>query len=69
MQENTVFVLYQRKNTLKVPSQPSVMLYTYEEMTNIVNDQNAGMEVEYRVGPNARIWKRQEDGTFVELTS
>ena len=69
MQENTVFVLYQRKNTLKVSSQPSVMLYTYEEMTNIANDQNAEMEVEYRVGPNARIWQRQEDGTFIELTS
>jgi hypothetical protein len=27
------------------------------------------MEIEYRVGPNARVWKKQEDGTFTELTS
>lgn len=69
MRDNTVTVCYQRKNILKVASLPSVLLNTYDEITNITNDQNAEMEIEYRIAPNARIWKRLEDGTFIELTS
>ena len=69
LQDNIVTICYQRKNTLKIASEPAVLLHTYDEVTNIINDQDAEMEVEYRVAPNARIWERQEDGTFRELTS
>jgi hypothetical protein len=55
MESGKVFICYERKNTLKVPSQPYVLLHTYDEQTEIVNDQNAEMEIEYRVGPNARV--------------
>jgi len=69
MGNNQVYICYPRKGTLKVMSEPSVLLHTYEERTEIVNDQNAEMYIEYRVAPNARVWKKQEDGTFIELTS
>lgn len=69
MGNNQVYICYPRKGTLKVMSEPSVLLYTCEGRTEIVNDQNAEMEIEYRVAPNARVWKKQEDGTFTELTS
>lgn len=69
MGNNQVYICYPRKGTLKVMSEPSVLLHTCEERTEIINDQNAEMEIEYRVAPNARVWEKQEDGAFVELTS
>jgi len=66
---NNVVVIYKRKGVKKVLVEPYILLYTYDGTTNISNDQNAEMEIEYRVAPNARVWKKQEDGTFIELTS
>ena len=69
LKNNRVIVIYNRKRSKKVVVEPKLILKTYDDTTNITNDQNAEMEIEYRVAPNARVWKKQEDGTFIELTS
>lgn len=67
--QNNVIIIYNRKSPKQVLVEPKIVLKTYDGTTNITNDQNAEMEIEYRVAPNARVWKKQENGTFIELTS
>lgn len=68
LRENKLVVIYNRKSVEKIPVIPYILLNTHEGMTTITNDQNADMEIEYRVGPNAILWHREENGEFVEVT-
>lgn len=65
---NNVVVIYQRKATRKISVLPSILLYSHDGTTVFSNDQNADMEIEYRIAPNAKMWQRQADGSFVEIT-
>jgi len=68
LSNNKVILIYPRKMAKKVNIEPKITLMTYESATNFSNDQNAWMELQYPVKPNCRVWKRQDDGTFIELT-
>lgn len=66
LDENLVYIVYERKAVNKVLSAPCV-LATHDGDTVISNNAQLEMLIAYRVLPNMRIWERQEDGTFKEL--
>lgn len=69
LKKNTVVCIFEREYEAEQMIEPYILLYTYEGTTNITNNQNALMDVEYRISPNARLWQRQSDGSFKEITS
>lgn len=63
---NEVYIIYEREAVLKI-SAPACNLATHDGDTVISNNTKAEMLIAYRTAPNARIWEKQEDGSFLEL--
>lgn len=59
-------MVYPLRNVHRIPIY-NFQLYTHLGDSVIQNDGDGKMLIVYRTLPNARVWKRQEDGTFKEI--
>ena len=69
LNRNDVIVIFKRKRVISMPLERPIHIIMPGEEVEITNDQNAILNLTYRVAPNAILYKRNEEtGSFEEIT-
>ena len=70
LNENDVILIFKRKRVISVPLERAIHIMMPGEQVEITNNQNAVMNLTYRVAPNAILYKKNEEtGEFEEITN